>query len=197
MNYLKKGNGEYLHKRLGGYTEGDKLAEELDRALELRTVESSEGEESSFDVPATHSFETTPEITESPCLLTEFAAKQNDEPTPTPPTEFEGEIDDESIKICNPKDGGYEIKIRNNLWTGWLAVFFDGVYQGRIDVASWAYFFTPHPVTRLEVLAVGDPLVDGKAWYRDLTVEVTKCISPSRSSYQNVTVFVIPPCSHS
>ena len=58
----------------------------------------------------------------------------------SPPTTFEGEIEDKDITISKT-EGGYEIGLRNNLWFSELDVFFDDIYQGTISNGPiWDYF---------------------------------------------------------
>jgi len=93
---------------------------------------------------------------------------------PSPPTEFEGKIDDASIKIYkidSKIEGGYEIGIENNLWYSKLDVFFDDVYQGTIDEDEWRYFFTPYQVTYIAVAAAEGSFDKDRAWYRILQEE--------------------------
>lgn len=86
---------------------------------------------------------------------------------PSPPTEFEGKIDDASIRIYKI-EGGYEIGLLNNLKASKLNVFFDGVYQGTIAISmEWKYFFTPCQVTNIAVAAAEGSFDEGRAWYRN------------------------------
>jgi uncharacterized membrane protein len=88
---------------------------------------------------------------------------------PSPPTEFEGQIEDKDI-IPFKTEGRYEIGLHNNLFYSELYVFFDGDYQSTIPKGpTLKYFTVDHEITHVIVAEVSRD--KGRAWHRYLSEE--------------------------